>query len=143
MYDFAAPEGWVSPDVRWLVDGEGEAHWYSAGDRLPVGVEAFPGQKRNDLVLWVECQHAVVAGDTLADFGEGPQINPRWLVKGVTREKVVEGLRPLLALPVEHLLETHGGPYDRAALERALSRSHDISSVRSAQTERGAGWRLA
>ncbi len=62
------------------------------GDRLPVGVEAFPGHKRNDLVLWVESQRAVVAGDTLADFGDGPQINPRWLVAGVTREQVVGGL---------------------------------------------------
>jgi glyoxylase-like metal-dependent hydrolase (beta-lactamase superfamily II) len=121
-YDFTAPEGWISPDVRWLVDGEaGEAHWYSAGDRLPVGVQAFPGQKRNDMVLWIESHRAVVAGDTLADFGEGPQINPRWLGAGVTREQVVDGLRPLLALPVEHLLETHGGPFDRGALELALS----------------------
>jgi hypothetical protein len=29
-------------------------------------------------------------------------------------------LRPLLELPVEHVLATHGGPVDRAALERAL-----------------------
>jgi glyoxylase-like metal-dependent hydrolase (beta-lactamase superfamily II) len=121
MFGVTMEQGWVSTDVRWLVDGEAEAHWYAAGDELPVGVEAFPGQKRNDLVLWVESHHAVVAGDTLADFGEGPQINPRWLVAGVTREQVVEGLRPLLEQPVEHLLETHGGPFDRAALERALS----------------------
>jgi glyoxylase-like metal-dependent hydrolase (beta-lactamase superfamily II) len=121
MFGVTMEQGWVSTDVRWLVDGEGEAHWYAAGDRLPVGVEAFPGQKRNDLVLRVESHHAVVAGDTLADLGEGPQINPRWLVAGVTREQVVEGLRPLLEQPVEHLLETHGGPFDRAALERALS----------------------
>jgi glyoxylase-like metal-dependent hydrolase (beta-lactamase superfamily II) len=115
-------EGWISPDLRWLLEGEGgEAHLYAAGDRLPVGVQAFPGQKRNDLVLWVESHRAVVAGDTLADFGEGPQINPRWLGPEMTRESVVGGLRPLLALPVEHLLETHGGPFDRAALERALS----------------------
>jgi glyoxylase-like metal-dependent hydrolase (beta-lactamase superfamily II) len=121
VYDFTAPEGWVSPDVRWLVDGEGEARWYEAGDRLPVGVQAFPGQKRNDLVLWVESHRAVVAGDVLADFGDGPRINERWVSKSMTREQVVEGLRPLLDLPVEHLLATHGGPFDRAALERALS----------------------
>ncbi|MCA1680920.1 MAG: hypothetical protein LC777_19250 [Actinobacteria bacterium] len=41
----------------------------------------------------------------------------------MTREQVVEGLHPLLALPVEHLLATHGGPFERAALERALSRA--------------------
>jgi len=122
QFDFTAPEGWISPDVRWLVDGEaGEAHWYAAGDHLPIAVQAFPGQKHNDVVLWIESHRAVVAGDTLADFGEGPQINPRWLGKDVTREQVVDGLRPLLALPGEHLLETHGGPFDRAALERALS----------------------
>jgi glyoxylase-like metal-dependent hydrolase (beta-lactamase superfamily II) len=111
-----------SPDVVWLLkEGIGEAHPYAAGDRLDVGVEAFPGQKPNDMVLWVEAQRAVIAGDTLADLGRGLGINPRWLGPDVTRDQVVEGLRPLLELPVEHTLATHGGPYDRAALERALS----------------------
>ena len=40
-----------------------------------------------------------------------------------TREEIAEGLRPLLELPVEHVLATHGGPTDRAALEHALSPS--------------------
>jgi glyoxylase-like metal-dependent hydrolase (beta-lactamase superfamily II) len=111
-----------SPDVAWLLAGEaGEGHFYSAGDRLPVGVEAFPGEKHNDLVLWVEDSRAVVAGDTLVDFGNGFEINPRWLSEDVTREQVAEGLRPLLALPVEQVLPTHGGPTDRAALERSLA----------------------
>jgi len=39
----------------------------------------------------------------------------------VTPTQVAEGLRPLLERPVEHVLATHGGPGDRAALERALS----------------------
>jgi len=39
----------------------------------------------------------------------------------VTREQIAEGLRPLLELPVELVLATHGGQFDRAALERALS----------------------
>jgi glyoxylase-like metal-dependent hydrolase (beta-lactamase superfamily II) len=123
MYGITAEQaGDGSPDLIWLLrENKGEARPYSAGDRLPVGVESFPGQKPNDTVLWIESHRAVIAGDTLADFGEGPQINPRWLTADVTREQVVDGLRPLLALPVEHLLETHGGPYDRAALERALS----------------------
>jgi glyoxylase-like metal-dependent hydrolase (beta-lactamase superfamily II) len=123
MYGITAEQaGDGSPDLIWLLrENKGEARPYSAGDRLPVGVEAFPGQKPNDTVLWIESQRAVVAGDTLADFGEGPQINPRWLTADVTREQVVDGLRPLLALPVEHLLETHGGPFDREALEHALS----------------------
>jgi glyoxylase-like metal-dependent hydrolase (beta-lactamase superfamily II) len=72
-------------------------------------------------VLWIENRRAIVAGDTLVDFGQGLEIPLVWLSEGVTREQIAEGLRPLLALPVEHVLATHGGPADRAALERALS----------------------
>jgi hypothetical protein len=61
--------------------------------------------------------------EALADFGSGLEINERWLRPGVTREEIAEGLRPLLELPVEHVLATHGGQTDRAALERALSSS--------------------
>jgi hypothetical protein len=115
-------EGFVSTDLRWLVvEGGGEAHQFLAGDRLPFGVEAFPGFAHNDLVLWVESRRAVIAGDTLADFGRGIAINTRWLKGGVTREHVADGLRPLLELPVEHVLPAHGAPTDRDALVRALS----------------------
>jgi glyoxylase-like metal-dependent hydrolase (beta-lactamase superfamily II) len=111
-----------SPDVAWLVrEGVGEGRPYTAGDSLEVGVEVFPGQKPNDTVLWVESHGAVVAGDTLVDFGTGLEINPRWVSEEMTREQVAEGLRPLLDLPVEHMLATHGVPFDRAALEQALS----------------------
>ena len=81
----------------------------------------FRGHKPNDTVLWFEAQRAVISGDTLVDFGSGLEINERWLRPGVTREEVAAGLRPLLALPVEHVLATHGGPTDKAALERALA----------------------
>ena len=75
-------------------------------------------------MLWIESHRAVVAGDTLVDFGNGLEINERWLqLQRATREQVVAGLRPLLELPVEHVLATHGGPFERAALERALSLS--------------------
>ena len=64
----------------------------------------------------------MIAGDTLADFGSGLEMNERWLADvGATREQVVEGLQPLLDLPVEHVLATHGGPFDRTALERVLA----------------------
>ena len=109
-----------SPDLEWLRSGGGNAHWYAAGDRLPIGIEAYAGREHNDLVLWIESVRAVVAGDSLADFGTGLALN-EWLRGGVTREQVVEGLRPLLALPVEFVLPAHGAPTDRAALERALS----------------------
>jgi glyoxylase-like metal-dependent hydrolase (beta-lactamase superfamily II) len=113
-----------SPDVVWLLrEGKGEARPYSAGDRLPFGADVFQGHKTNDTVLWLESHGSVISGDTLVDFGQGLEINERWLRPGVTRKDVAAGLLPLLELPVEHVLATHGGPFDRAALERALSTS--------------------
>lgn len=95
-------------------------HVFSAGDRLPVGVEAFPGREPNDLVLWVESRRALVLGDTLMDRGDG-----HGLVFAAGPDEpvgqILEGLQPLLALPVELVLPTHGPPTDRATLERALS----------------------
>jgi hypothetical protein len=110
-----------SPDLAWLKAMDTvEKHWISAGDRLPVGVEAFTGREHNDLVLWIERVGAVASGDTLVDFGRGLEIND-WLRGGVTREDVADRLRPLLERPVEVVLPAHGAPKDRAALERALS----------------------
>jgi glyoxylase-like metal-dependent hydrolase (beta-lactamase superfamily II) len=119
---FTPPPDDGSPDVAWLLGGgRSAAHLYSAGDRLPVGVAAFPGRLPNDVVLWVPGRRAVIAGDTLVDFGHGLEIPVEWLPEGVTPEQVAEGLRPLLELPVALLLATHGGPADRAALEHALA----------------------
>ena len=98
-----------------------EGHVFRAGDRLPVGVEAFPGMEPNDLVLWIESRRALVAGDTLIDRGQGLECPADWANKGVPPEQILESLRPLLELPVELVLPTHGAPTDRAALERALS----------------------
>jgi glyoxylase-like metal-dependent hydrolase (beta-lactamase superfamily II) len=95
---------------------------FRAGDRLPFGVQAFPGREEPyDLVLYLESHRAVVAGDTLIDRGKGLEIPVDWLPDGVTREQVVDGLQPLLELPVEVMLPTHGRPSDRAELERALA----------------------
>ena len=105
-------------------DGRGirmPAERFSAGDRLPFGIEVFPGREPPfDVLLWLESHRAVVIGDTLIEHGDGIEIMESWLPKGVTREQVVDGLRPLLERPVELVLPTHGKPTDRAALERAV-----------------------
>jgi len=112
-------------DVAWLRDDlerlEEEGRVLRAGDTLPVGVAVFPGRLPNDLVLWVEGRRALVVGDTLVDRGHGLELPVDWLPKSLTREGALAVLRPLLELPVELVLATHGGPTDRAALERALS----------------------
>lgn len=119
---FTPPPDEGSPDLAWLLAGDqSEAYLFSAGERLSIGVEALPGRLPNDAVLWVESHRAVIAGDTLVDFGPGLEIPMEWLPRDVERERIAEGLRPLLDLPVELVLATHGGPTDRAALERALA----------------------
>jgi glyoxylase-like metal-dependent hydrolase (beta-lactamase superfamily II) len=94
---------------------------FRAGDRLAIGVEAFPGREEpNDLMLWIESRKALVAGDTLVDRGQGLEFLPEWAPDGVAPEAILEALQPLRELPVELVLPTHGPPTDRAALERAL-----------------------
>jgi glyoxylase-like metal-dependent hydrolase (beta-lactamase superfamily II) len=96
-------------------------HVFRAGDRLPVGVMAFAGMEPNDLVLWVESRRSLVVGDTLIDRGNGLEIPTEWAGQGVTPEQILEAVRPVLELPVELVLPTHGAPTHRAALERALA----------------------
>ena len=96
------------------------------GDRLQVGVAAFPGMEPNDLVLWVESHRALVAGDTLQDRGNGLQFLgdlPNNLPAELATEQVLERMRPLLALPVEVVLLTHGAPTEKAPLDAALATS--------------------
>jgi glyoxylase-like metal-dependent hydrolase (beta-lactamase superfamily II) len=106
-----------------------EGRVFSAGERLPVGVKALPGMEPNDLVLWIESRRALVVGDTLIDRGRGLEFPADWANKGVPPRQILAALRPLLALPVELVLPTHGPPTDRAALQRALS-DHDPQEAR-------------
>jgi len=71
-------------------------------------------------VLFLPTIDAIVTGDSLADFGDGLDIQLGGR-EHVTRDDVVRRLRPLLDLPVELVLPAHGEPTDRAALERVLS----------------------
>jgi len=61
-------------------------------------LEAYEGREHNDLILWIEGVRAIVAGDSLADFGTGLALN-EWLRGGVTRDPV--GPRPAVKLPSE------------------------------------------
>ena len=111
-------------DVWYFTEGDPDpvpGIVFRAGDRLPVGVEAFHGFEPNDLVLWVESHRVVVSGDTLVDRGNGLELPSDWLREGLTVEEIADGLQLLLELPVEYVLATHGGPTDREALEGALS----------------------
>jgi glyoxylase-like metal-dependent hydrolase (beta-lactamase superfamily II) len=118
---FGAPIYVPPPDPRDPNPVPG--HVFIAGDRLPVGVEAFPGMEPNDLMLWFESRRALVAGDTLLDRGQGLEIPwpPPEQVGAAAQGQILEALLPVLELPVELVLPAHGAPSDRTVLERALS----------------------
>ena len=93
---------------------------FQAGDRLRVGVEAFPGRELNDPVLWIESRQALVAGDSLIERDKGLEFPRDWAPEDASPDQLLESMQPLLELPVELVLPTHGEPTDRAALQRAL-----------------------
>ena len=94
---------------------------HAPGDGLPAGIEAHPSPDPADRVLWIPEHRALVFGDSLIDRGQGLEIPASWAEPGFTREEWAATLRPLLELPVELALPTHGPPADRAALEHALA----------------------
>jgi hypothetical protein len=110
--------GMESEDLAWLRAGEGEGHFHGPG-AWPFGINAYAGREDNDLILWLPSINAIVSGDSLSDFGDGLDIQLGGR-KHVTRDDVVQRLRPLLDLPVELVLPAHGQPADRAALERVF-----------------------
>lgn len=111
--------GMESEDLAWLRAGEGKGHFHGPG-AWPFGITAYPGREDNDLILWLPSINAIVTGDSLSDFGDGLDVQLGGRTH-VTRDDVVERLRPLLDLPVELVLPVHGEPTDRAALERVLA----------------------
>lgn len=98
---------------------------FEVGDALPGGVQAMTGFYPSSAALWVPEYRALALGDILVGDGAGGvQILEGWMPEGETVESAAAALRPLLELPVELLLPTHGEPVtERAdeALRRALS----------------------
>jgi glyoxylase-like metal-dependent hydrolase (beta-lactamase superfamily II) len=85
---------------------------FGVDDALPEGVEAYDAMRMDETVLWIVEHRTLVFGDVLVD---GPRLCPQgWVPEGTTAE-LKETLRPLLELPVERLLISHGEP----VLERA------------------------
>jgi hypothetical protein len=97
------------------------AQIFTAGARLPVGVEAHPGMEPDDLVLWIEGLARARRRRHPHRPRQGLRVPADWANKGVPPALILETLRPLLELPVAFVLPTHGPPASRADLERALS----------------------
>ena len=101
---------------------------FRPGDPLPGGIEALATARRTEVVYWLPRHGAVVAGDVLLGDGKGGvRMCPEsWLPKSVGHAELAASLRPLLDLPVERVLVSHGDPVlvgGRDALAVALART--------------------
>jgi hypothetical protein len=95
---------------------------------LPQGIHSLPLKGAGETIFWLEEPRALVVGDRLIGDGEGglalcPESWLRYLPGRLTRKTLRELLLPLLELPVERVLVSHGDPVlveGHRALSRAL-----------------------
>ena len=99
---------------------------FRPGDPLPGGIAAFYTARRTEVVYWIPQHGALVPGDVLLGDGKGGvRMCPEsWLPDKIGHAELAASLRPLLELPVERVLLSHGEPVledARAALVAALA----------------------
>ncbi|HEY6069647.1 MAG TPA: hypothetical protein VIU81_13230 [Gaiellaceae bacterium] len=90
---------------------------FRAGDELPGGLAAFQTARSAEVTYWLPGQGALAVGDVLLGAGAKPRATrealrlcpERWL-GSKTHEDLRASLRPLLDLPVERVLVSHGEP---------------------------------
>lgn len=97
---------------------------YGSGGAAGTGVTAIPTAYHAEIVYWLEPYAAIVPGDVLlgADDG-GVRVCPDSWLDGVDPGVLRASLQPLLELPVERILVSHGAPVlegGREALALAL-----------------------
>jgi hypothetical protein len=119
----------VLTTIRWHGrSGPELAKRYSASTTAPDGVQPVEIPGAGETMFLIPEHAALVPGDRL--LGDRPPglrlCPPSWLryLDGYTQDDLREALRPVLDLPVEMVLVSHGKPVLRdghAALERALA----------------------
>ena len=90
---------------------------FKPGDELPGGLDAFATARVNEVVFWLPKHRSLAVGDVLLGAGAKPRATrdalrlcpERWLGKP-THDDLRASLRPMLGLPVERLLVSHGEP---------------------------------
>lgn len=97
---------------------------------MPEGVEAVGFPRFDETMFWLPGPRALVPGDRLVGDGSGgarmcPESWLGYIKPVVTIDELRAALGPLLELPVEHVLLSHGEPVvggGAEALRRALTR---------------------
>jgi hypothetical protein len=94
---------------------------------LPAGVEAWPIRGAGETMFWLSEHRTLVAGDRLMGAEDGLRLCPeswlRYLPSRISTADLAVLLRPLLDLPIDGVLVSHGEPVmagGREALARAL-----------------------
>jgi hypothetical protein len=82
---------------------------------LPGGVETFPIRGAGETMFWIPEHGALVPGDRILGAPGGglvlcPESWLRYLPSGMSRDELRAALAPLLDLPVEQVLVSHGEP---------------------------------
>ncbi|HEV8686665.1 MAG TPA: hypothetical protein VGQ84_05275 [Gaiellaceae bacterium] len=98
------------------------AHIHASTDQTPADVERCATYYPDEVAYWIPRHSALVVGDAFLAEREF-KVQDEWLRPGMTRERMHDGLRSLLELPVELVLVTHGDPVledGREALRSAL-----------------------
>ena len=98
---------------------------YRAGEALPGGVVPLATARAAEVVFWIPEHGAVVPGDVILGTGDGGlRLCPQsWLPEKTGLDQLRASLRPLLELPAEQVLVSHGEPVlkrGRVALKRML-----------------------
>jgi glyoxylase-like metal-dependent hydrolase (beta-lactamase superfamily II) len=100
---------------------------FEHGDELPGGIRPFDTARDGEVVLWLPRAKAVAVGDVLLGAGAKPRATsdplrlcPQRWVEPASLEELRDSLRPLLDLPVQRVLVSHGEPVLRAG-KRALA----------------------
>jgi hypothetical protein len=96
---------------------------------LPDGVETVTIRGAGETMVWLPAERALIPGDRLlGDDAGGLRLCPdswlRYLPSGMRQPELRQALRPLLDLPVELVLVSHGDPVladGREAIARALA----------------------
>jgi hypothetical protein len=98
---------------------------FRPGDRLPGGLEALATGRTGEVLLWEPRSGTLIPGDIILGTDEGGlKLCPEsWLQDGFSHADLARTLQPLMVLPIQRVLVSHGEPVledARGALERAI-----------------------
>jgi glyoxylase-like metal-dependent hydrolase (beta-lactamase superfamily II) len=90
---------------------------FEGDPELPGGIKALATAREGEVLYWLPQQRALVVGDVLLGAGAKPhatseplRLCPENWLEGATTKQLLKSLLPVLDLPVERILVSHGDP---------------------------------